>query len=123
MPPRPSLAECGEGYWLTARDTASFRDYYLGGPAEHRHPHASPLHIPDLRGLPPALVITVEYDPLRDEGEAYAARLREAGVPTTVSRYDGVIHGFFSLRGLVGGRDAAQAKACAWLCGAFAERA
>jgi acetyl esterase len=67
-------------------------------------------------------VITAEYDPLRDEGEAYAARLREAGVPTTVSRYDGVIHGFFSLRGLVGRSDAAQEEACAWLRGIFAEK-
>jgi acetyl esterase/lipase len=123
MAPRPSLVECGEGYWLTARDMAWFRDHYLSGPAEHRHPHASPIHAADLRGLPPALVVTAEYDPLRDEGEAYAARLRDAGVPTTISRYEGVIHGFFSLRGLVGRSDAAQEEASAWLRGVFAGRA
>ena len=79
------------------------------------------MHAADLRGLPPALVITGEYDPLRDEGEEYAARLRNAGVPTAVSRYDGVIHGFFSLRGLVDKSDAALEEACAWLRKMFAD--
>jgi acetyl esterase len=99
-----------------------FRDHYLTDPAQARHPHASPLHAADLRGLPPALVITAEYDPLRDEGEEFAERLREAGVPTAMSRYPGMIHGFFSLRGLVGRSDAAQEEACAWLRSVFSER-
>jgi acetyl esterase len=78
------------------------------------------LHAADLRGLPPALVVTAEYDVLRDEGERYGERLREAGVPTTITRYGGVIHGFFFFSGLVGRTDTALQEACAWLRGAFA---
>ena len=96
---------------------------YLDDPSQVRHPHASPLHAPDLRGLPPALVITAEYDPLRDEGERYGERLRQASVPVTISRHDGVVHGFFFFSGLVGKTDAALEEACTWLRGAFAGRA
>ena len=88
-----SYRENGEGYMLTRDTMVWFWDQYLGGP-HHRNPYASPLAAESLAGLPPALVITAEYDPLRDEGEAYAHRLREAGVPVTLSRYDGMMHNF-----------------------------
>jgi acetyl esterase len=118
----PSLVENAEGYGLTRRDMAWFSRHYLADPAEATNPHASPLRAADLRGLPPALVQTAEYDPLRDEGEAYAARLREAGVPATVSRRGGMIRGFLFFPGLVRAADAALDEACAWLRGAFSGR-
>jgi acetyl esterase len=91
------------GYFLTHTQMEWFRRQYLRDEADGENPLASPLVAPDLAGLPPAFVVTAEYDPLRDEGEAYAARLREAGVPTTLRRVDGVFHGFFSMIGLVPG--------------------
>ena len=118
-PATASSVEYAEGYGLTAGDVPWFFGKYLA-PGDERHPHASPVRAADLSGLPPALVITAECDMMRDDGEAYAARLREAGVPTTVSRYEGILHGFFMLPGLLTKADAAHAEACAWLRGAFA---
>jgi acetyl esterase len=101
------MHENAEGYMLTRAGMEWFRGHYLTNEADVLNPLASPLLTEDLSGLPPALVITAEFDPLRDEGEAYARRLQEAGVPTTPSRYDGQIHGFFAMAGVLdGGRRA-----------------
>jgi acetyl esterase len=70
-------------------------------------PRASPLQTPDLTGVAPAIVITAEHDVLRDEGEAYAGRLRQAGVPVVARRFDGQLHGFFTMVGIVPGSTAA----------------
>jgi acetyl esterase len=96
-----SYREFAAGYQLTKTEMEWFRDCYLGHKEDARNPHASPLLARDLRGLPPALIITAECDPLRDEGEAYAKRLEQAGVPVTCTRYAGMIHPFFSLSGAI----------------------
>lgn len=96
-----SYRDNADGYLLTRGGMEWFWDHYLRSPDDANNPYASPLKASDLSGLPPALVITAEFDPLRDEGAAYADRLREAGVPVKASRYDGVIHGFFWMGGVV----------------------
>jgi acetyl esterase len=97
-----SIDENAEGYFLTKADMAWFRGHYCAD-QDWSDPRMSPLLATDevVRGVAPALVITAEYDPLRDEGEAYAAKLAAAGVDADVSRYDSVIHGFFSMGDLV----------------------
>ena len=93
----PSKRDFARGYLLEAEAMQWFGEQYLRTPDDVRHPWASPALAPDLTGLPPALVITAEYDPLRDEGEAYANALRAAGVPTEPIRFDGMIHGFMTM--------------------------
>ena len=90
----PSLRENAEGYGLETAGLKPFNAFYLGSGADPADPLVSPIKRPDLSGLPPALIITAEHDPLRDEGELYGRRLTDAGVPATVSRYTGAGHGF-----------------------------
>jgi acetyl esterase len=96
-----SYVEFATDHQLTRPMMEWFRNHYVPNAADWLHPYASPLLAPDLSRLPPALVITAECDPLRDEGEAYARRLEQAGVPVTCTRYAGMIHPFFSLSGAI----------------------
>jgi acetyl esterase len=90
----PSYHEFAQGYMLTREAMAWYWDQYVPEPGGRRHPYVSPLRASDLSRLPPAHVVTAEYDVLRDEGEAYARRLEESGVATRLVRHDGLIHGF-----------------------------
>ncbi|MGW9405793.1 alpha/beta hydrolase [Arthrobacter sp. NPDC055585] len=89
-----SMRENAVGYGLETAGLKPFNAFYLDSGADPEDPRVSPIKREDLSGLPPALVITAEFDPLRDEGELYAERLRAAGVETVLSRYDGANHGF-----------------------------
>jgi acetyl esterase len=91
-----SYKENGKDYFLTLENIGLFSKLYVQNEEFAFHPHAAPMNAEDLSGLPPALVITAEFDPLRDEGEAYAEKLKEAGVPVTLKREEGQIHGFFN---------------------------
>jgi acetyl esterase/lipase len=95
----PSYQQFAEGYYLSAKAMAWFWDAYAPDVERRSEPYASPLRADDeqLAGLPPALLIVDEADVLRDEGEAYAARLRAAGVAVTTVRYAGITHDFMML--------------------------
>lgn len=92
-----SMLENAEGYYLDLATMMWFEQQYLDDKSRASEPSCSPQLAPELAGLPDALVITCEFDPLRDQGEAYAKRLSNAGVATTLTRYDGGIHGIFSM--------------------------
>jgi acetyl esterase len=115
-----SYRENAEGYLLTKDAMVWFWNHYLRSTTDGTNPLASPLRATNLHGLPPAMVLTAEFDPLRDEGEAYAARLQEAGVPVTLRRYGGMIHGFFSLGAVFTQGQQAIADAAAGLRAALA---
>ena len=114
-PPTPSYTENAEGYGMTREAMVWFWEQYLANESQATHPHVVPLLAPDLRGLPPALVITAEYDVLRDEGERYGERLRAGGVPARLARYDGVNHRFAELIGILDQAGQALDEMCAWL--------
>ncbi len=93
----PSYAENAQGPVLTRKMMEWFWGHYLEGEEDGLNPLASPLRASDVSNLPPATLMTAEFDPLRDEGEAYAARLADSGVPTEMIRYDGMAHGFLGM--------------------------
>jgi acetyl esterase len=92
-----AVRDNGEGYLLTERDIRWFMDHYLGPDGDDQDPRFDPIHAADLSGVAPAHIITCEYDPLRDGGLAYAARLRADGVTVTERCYEGLIHGAFGM--------------------------
>ncbi len=110
-----------DGYLLSRDSMKYYWDHYLSDPADATNPYAAPLQANEVNNLPPALVITAEYDPLCDEGEAYAKRLQAAGVATTYSRYHGMSHGFFGMAGMLDKGLAAINEASAALRTAFAD--
>jgi acetyl esterase len=91
---RPSYRENADGYFLTAAQMKWFWEQYCPDETQRRHPYASPIYAESLQGLPPAFVFTAEFDPLRDEGEAYASALTAAGVSVTYEQFPGMIHAF-----------------------------
>ncbi|MCB9100564.1 MAG: alpha/beta hydrolase [Anaerolineales bacterium] len=96
-----SYLKFAEGLNLTREGMIWFRNHYIAAEADAQHPYASPLLAPDLSGLPPATVITAEFDVLHDEGRAYAERLAAAGVPVSYRCYGGLLHGFVTSAGVM----------------------
>ncbi|MSQ48267.1 MAG: alpha/beta hydrolase [Deltaproteobacteria bacterium] len=110
-----------EGYLLTKDSMQWFWNHYLQNENDGQNPYASPIRGQRLTNLPPALVITAEFDPLRDEGEAYATKMKQAGVSVTYTNYKGMIHGFFSLADIMDQGKQAVKEACTHLRAAFAK--
>lgn len=116
-----SYIDNAEGYMLAREAMRWYWDAYLASDADAANPYAAPMRAQSLAGQPPALVITAEFDPLRDEGEAYGRRLREAGVDAAITRYDGMIHGFFGMVGVMDQSRQAVDQASGALRAAFAK--
>jgi acetyl esterase len=116
----PSMREIADEYFFNPASVRWYWGMYLAAPEDGLNPLASPLRADDLSGLPPATVITAGYDPLRDEAEMYARKLAAAGVPAEVIRYDGMMHGFFTMTGALDTAREAVREAAARLRVAFA---
>ncbi|KWF11544.1 alpha/beta hydrolase [Burkholderia pseudomultivorans] len=101
----PSYESLGDGYFLTAGMMRWFKRQYFDDGADRASPLASPLAAPDVAGAAPATIVSAEFDPLRDEAEAYALRLAQAGTPVTLVRWPGQLHGFASMLGAVDAAD------------------
>ena len=110
-----SMRAADDPFLFNRRSVAWYRRHYLANPDDAADPLASPLRAESLAGLPPTLVITAEYDPLRDQGEAYAHRLADAGVQVELSRYPGMAHGFFTMAGTVDASRAAIQQASSFV--------
>ncbi|MFW5420787.1 alpha/beta hydrolase [Nocardiopsis sp. CNT-189] len=116
----PSYRENGQDYFLTSGAMGWFADQYLSSPSDAEDPRCSPLLAGSLAGLPPALVLTADFDPLRDEGEAYARALAAAGVPATTVRINDGFHGILGFGAFLGAARRAEAAVNAALRHAFA---
>jgi acetyl esterase len=116
----PSYREHVDARPLSTPALQWYGRYYLGSPTDRQDPRASPLLAPNLRGLPPATIIRAEIDPIRDQGAAYAARLRDMGVTVADRLYPGVTHEFFGMGAVLDEANDAQAFAAAALRAAFA---
>jgi acetyl esterase len=114
QPGHPSMTENADGFGLTREGMAWFWNHYVRSPADGVHPYASPLRAATLAGLPSALVVTAQYDPLRDEGEDYAEALDKVGVAVEMKRWSGMNHGFFFFPGIVDKATQAIDEACDW---------
>ncbi len=111
----PSMREGDDPWLFNSRSVDWYWKHYLKSPEDGRNPLVSPMLAEDLSGLPPALVITAEHDPLRDEGEEYAELLRKAGTPVEQTRYQGMVHGFFAMSGVLDAAKQAMAQAAEFL--------
>lgn len=118
-PGTASYLENAAGFGLSRAEMIWFTEAYLASPAEAKNPLAVPLEAENLAGLPPALIITAEYDPLRDEGELYAEKLQQAGVEVTLKQYKGIIHNFIRMGTLFDQAGQAQAYVASKLRQAF----
>jgi acetyl esterase len=105
----PSVHKLGKGYLLTEAKMQWYRDHYCGIEPDKKQPYLSPVFASDLTNLPPALIITAEFDPLKDDGEVYAKRLKESGNEVVFKEYKGMIHAFLAMPKLL--RSAREAEA------------